>query len=188
GISGKVGEEIKLEECRSQSIPILRRRSGGGTVLIGPGCLNYSLILSFENWPHYRDLTHSYRGILNRIGRTLGDECQLAGPSDLIFDSFKFSGNAQRRLKNAFIHHGTLLYDFDLEKVSQFLKEPPKQPAYRQRRPHSAFIKNLPLTMDTMKNKLCRAFEAERNWKDSLPDFRAQLTETYLNPDWNLRC
>lgn len=187
GISGKISEEVKVEECQSASLPILRRGSGGGTVLIGPGCLNYSLILSFENWPQYRNLTHSYRDLLARVGASLGARCKQAGTSDLIQGDHKFSGNAQRRLQNAFIHHGTLLYDFDLAKVGQFLKEPPKQPAYRAKRPHSAFIRNLPLSRDAIKDKLRRGFKAELDWEGQLPDFQSHLIDRYLNSAWNWR-
>src|ERR1051326_2411706 len=45
GYSNRVGQEVKVKACAQQAVPILRRCSGGGTVLQGPGCLNYSLIL-----------------------------------------------------------------------------------------------------------------------------------------------
>lgn len=187
GISGKVSEEVHWDECQAHNIPILRRASGGGTVLIGPGCLNYSLIFSFDNWPQYRDLTHSYSDILRKLSEALGSQCQMAGTSDLAQGQFKFSGNAQRRLPGAFIHHGTLLYDFDLAKVSQFLKEPPKQPAYRRKRRHSAFIQNLSLTRSILKERVSNCFDAELNWQGPLPEFQSLLEEKYQNPDWNLR-
>src|SRR5262245_12038392 len=45
GSSNKIAQEVEVEACRSDNIPILRRHSGGGAVLQGPGCLNYCLIL-----------------------------------------------------------------------------------------------------------------------------------------------
>ena len=48
GHGGKVAAEIDLAACRSLGVPVLRRLSGGGTVLQGPGCLSYSLILDIE--------------------------------------------------------------------------------------------------------------------------------------------
>lgn len=187
GISGVIQDDIYLEQCQEAKIPILRRRSGGGTVLIGPGCLNYSLTLSYENWPAYQDLTHSYQGILNQVASALGNDCQLSGTSDLTQSQLKFSGNAQRRLSKAFIHHGTLLYNFDLEKISQFLKEPPKQPKYRHGRSHQSFIKNLESSSETIQRRLTEAFQAESNTSLPLPDYRRQLSETYLNDAWIFR-
>ena len=45
GYSNKVRAEANLDTCRALDVPILRRCSGGGTVLQGPGSLNYALIL-----------------------------------------------------------------------------------------------------------------------------------------------
>src|SRR5882724_8858694 len=45
GYANKAAREVNLEACQRRGIPVLRRCSGGGTVLQGPGCLSYSLIL-----------------------------------------------------------------------------------------------------------------------------------------------
>src|SRR5215203_5375001 len=45
GYANKVATEVNFSFCKQNKIPILRRCTGGGTVLQGPGCLNYSLIL-----------------------------------------------------------------------------------------------------------------------------------------------
>src|SRR5688572_6131078 len=48
GYGNKVDSEVEVAACRADGIPILRRCTGGGTVLQGPGCLNYSLVLRIE--------------------------------------------------------------------------------------------------------------------------------------------
>src|SRR5689334_16956944 len=45
GYANKVGAEVNVAACDARNVPILRRCSGGGTVLQGPGCLNYALVL-----------------------------------------------------------------------------------------------------------------------------------------------
>ncbi|TAL05365.1 MAG: lipoate--protein ligase family protein, partial [Verrucomicrobia bacterium] len=45
GYANKVASEVNVAACEAKSIPILRRCSGGGTVVQGPGCLNYALVL-----------------------------------------------------------------------------------------------------------------------------------------------
>src|SRR5437016_2304978 len=45
GYANRVTTEVNLPFCQTTTIPVLRRCTGGGTVLQGPGCLNYSLIL-----------------------------------------------------------------------------------------------------------------------------------------------
>src|SRR5881397_1676977 len=52
GYSNRVGREANVEACRERRIPILRRCSGGGTILQGPGCLNYALILKGDGALH----------------------------------------------------------------------------------------------------------------------------------------
>src|SRR5262245_28553537 len=45
GYANKVATEVNVAACEAQNIPFLRRCSGGGTVVQGPGCLNYALVL-----------------------------------------------------------------------------------------------------------------------------------------------
>src|SRR5262245_28828367 len=45
GYANQVRAEVKLEACRTDGLGVFRRCSGGGAVLQGPGCLNYSLIV-----------------------------------------------------------------------------------------------------------------------------------------------
>src|SRR5262245_40949097 len=49
GYGNKAAAEVDLEACAAEKIPVLRRCSGGGTVLQGPGCLNYALILRIDD-------------------------------------------------------------------------------------------------------------------------------------------
>jgi lipoate-protein ligase A len=45
GYANKVATEVNVAACEARKVPILRRCSGGGTVVQGPGCLNYTLVL-----------------------------------------------------------------------------------------------------------------------------------------------
>ena len=45
GYANKVATEVNVAACEARGIPVLRRCSGGGTVVQGPGCLNYTLVL-----------------------------------------------------------------------------------------------------------------------------------------------
>ena len=85
-------------------IPVLRRSSGGGTVLQGKGCLNFSLVLSKEYNPHIGDLRKSYQFILGKVVTVLellGIESKVHPVSDIALaeNRKKISGNAQKRSK-----------------------------------------------------------------------------------------
>jgi lipoate-protein ligase A len=100
GAAGKLADEIDENACRADDVPIGRRSSGGGTVLLGAGCQLYSLILRFERDPALADLRASYRFILGNILdglRPLVPELSMQGTSDLALGDRKFSGNAQQR-------------------------------------------------------------------------------------------
>src|SRR5687767_7647526 len=86
GAGGKWMDEVDGESCFRDGVPILRRSSGGGTVLLGSGCLCYSLVLRFDRHPALGDLHASYCHILGMMCEALrpfapGIAC--AGVSDL---------------------------------------------------------------------------------------------------------
>ncbi|MCB1164573.1 MAG: lipoate--protein ligase family protein [Leptospiraceae bacterium] len=133
--------------------PLLcRRASGGGTVLHGPGNLNYTITLSLEHFPDLFSLRKSYQVFLGCIIRGLkaqGVEARQLGLSDLVIDSEgvarKVSGNAQFRKAGMISHHGTLLTRSDLIPfISRYLAHPPEEPDYRKGRTHESFLGSLP--------------------------------------------
>ncbi|MFO0969107.1 MAG: lipoate--protein ligase family protein, partial [Gemmataceae bacterium] len=147
GAGGKIAEEVDEAACRRDMVPILRRSSGGGAVLLGPGCLLFSLVLSFERDPLLAQVSSSYRYILDRIAHALNllaPGLGHAGTSDLAWNGRKVSGNSQQRKRRHLLHHGTLLYAFDAAPLPRYLRPPPRQPEYRQGREHVDFIANLP--------------------------------------------
>ena len=149
GLSKKADVDVHEAQCKQDNIPILKRCSGGGTVLQGPGCFNYGFILPMSFHADLASLHNTTTYILHTVQRILEPkvpDCALMGISDLAINHVKFSGNAQRRLKHALLFHGTILYNMDLGLVSKYLKEPPVQPDYRNKRPHQRFIQNLPIT------------------------------------------
>ena len=60
-------DDLNIDSTRRDDILVLRRSSGGGTVLQGRGCLNYSLVLSKERNPQLQVLRASYEFILGKI-------------------------------------------------------------------------------------------------------------------------
>jgi len=56
GAGGRLAEDVDEAACKVDQVPIFRRSSGGGTVLLGPGCLCYSLVLSYERDPALREI------------------------------------------------------------------------------------------------------------------------------------
>lgn len=187
GVSGKLRREVRTEACARDGVPVLRRSSGGGTVLQGPGCLDYALVLSLRSRPELADLKKSYAWILERVRDALNvPDLRVRGTSDLATGETKVSGSAQKRTAGALLHHGTILYAFDLGAVERWLEEPERQPEYRRRRPHRAFLGNLALPPAEIRRRIAEAWGAvPRPW--SAPDLRALVAEKFANPAWTER-
>jgi lipoate-protein ligase A len=188
GSGGRLAEDVDEAACCADSVPILRRSSGGGTVLLGPGCLCYSLVLAYDRSPALREIAFSYVYILDRIREALAEVLpgiERAGTSDLAAAGHKFSGNAQQRKRSHLLHHGTLLYDFDLHRVGRYLRMPPRQPAYRDRREHSTFLTNMPLDAAALKSRLRVVWAADTN-APHVPEERVHqlVEEKYASEEW----
>ena len=192
GRSSSVGEEIDLAQCARRGIPVLRRCSGGASVLIGPGCLMYSLVLSYELRPALRIVEQAHRFVLERIACALQpgwpEEIRRQGISDLTRGDRKFSGNSLRCKRTHLLYHGTLLYQFPLALLGEVLRTPPRQPEYRHGRSHAQFVDNLPLEVSRLRDLLVEAWQPATGPSDWPRDLTETLVrERYEREEWNLR-
>jgi lipoate---protein ligase len=188
GSGCKLAEDVNPVACRADQVPVLRRSSGGGTVLLGPGCLLYSLVLDTERMTESRDIRSSYIAILARVRHSLEPEAAAAevrGTSDLAIGDRKFSGNAQQRKQRFILHHGTLLYAFDTIGVARYLRPPPRQPEYRAGRAHAEFLMNLPFTADELTRRLRLEWGADEE-RDRWPrqEVARLCVEKYTTREW----
>lgn len=191
GRSSRIAQEARREECARRGIPMLRRSSGGAAVVIGPGCLMYSVVLSYELRPELTQLDAAHQFVLERVAgavRRLVPDVELQGTSDLAWRGRKFSGNSLRCKRSHFLYHGTLLYDFPLAMVESLLGVPPRQPDYRQGRSHADFVTNLPVSAEPLRRELLaiwHAAPANRDW----PRARVAqyVSQRYGQAEWNER-
>ncbi len=189
GRSSRMGREVNVGVCRQRGIPVLRRVSGGAAIVAGPGCLMYSLVLSYQLRPQLRVLPRAHRWVLGMLTEALaplvpGVGCR--GTSDLAVGDRKVSGNSVRCRQTHFLYHGTLLYDFPLDLVAECLGMPERMPDYRERRGHGEFVMNLPLPATVIREALLRAFHA-RQARSSWPALAVArlVAEKYSQPQWN---
>ncbi|MGA2064629.1 MAG: lipoate--protein ligase family protein [Thermoguttaceae bacterium] len=164
GRSSRADAEVHRDACRRLEIPIHRRASGGAAVVVGPGCLMYALVLSCQERPALRAVAGAHRTVLSTIAAALapllpGIHCD--GTSDLVLGGRKVSGNSLRAKREHLLYHGTLLYDFPLELISECLAMPPRRPAYRGDRPHADFLAKVPISPAALRQALRAAWHAE---------------------------
>ncbi len=194
GVGSRCRGEVRMDRCRARGVRVLRRHSGGAAVVLGAGCLVYSLVLDLRKRPHLRSVRGSYAWILSRIARALsgaGVEVGHAGVSDLVWRGSKVGGSSQRRVGGFLLHHGTLLYDLDAGILDELLRRPPRQPSYRDGRNHGQFVVNLPLRREELTNALREAFgtgHARARLPDGLaPRLQELVAAKYASDRWNLR-
>lgn len=164
GCSSRVADDVDYAACKGDGIPILRRTSGGGTVLQGPGCLSYAFVLPLEWHPDLANIRTTNRFILEQIATTLRQwepTTSFRGVSDLAIGNMKISGNAQRRTRKALLFHGTILHGMNVDLVTRYLKHPLRQPDYRSDRPHRTFLGTIDAPSQAIKQALAKAWNAE---------------------------
>lgn len=187
GRSNRVEREVDVEACKRMGAAIARRSSGGGSVVIGAGCLNYTLALPIEAGGPIEKIDRTYQHVLSKHVDALKDAAPgsiaIQGISDLALDGRKFSGNSQRRKKRFVLFHGTFLLSFDIQSVSSYLPMPSKQPDYRSNRGHSEFLTNLNVDPELVKAKLREVWNCERQHEPVSTGRVQELSETQFATD-----
>jgi len=175
GTSQRIAAETNESACAEDGVPIRRRCSAGGCVLQGPGSLNFTLALRLEAHPDARSLHASYQYLLSPLREAFHENAfavEFAGLSDLVLDGRKISGNAQRRKRNAILHHGTLLYAPDYSGMARYLREPQDRPEYRGARTHEEFVGRVPMTRAELEALIARAYGVAE--EDTLTEAEAE--------------
>jgi len=139
GISGKINELLNQELLEKKPLPIIRRFSGGGTVVVDEETLFFTLICQHSdvNVPPF---PKKILGWTEKLFAPLFKKQDFAlRENDYVFGEKKFGGNAQYITKDRWLHHTSFLWDFSKERM-QYLLQPQRQPAYRSNREHDDFL------------------------------------------------
>lgn len=193
GASSRLSQEVDLEACAAAGALVLRRPSGGLSVVLGPGCLMWSVIWPADEPAPVIDAIHA--ALLEPLALALGAAgrpVRRRGISDLAMpigsEERKVSGNALRVRRRARLYHGTLLDTLDLGLIERLLRHPPREPGYRAGRSHAAFVANLGLGRTALDAAVRTAFDVRRTRRD-WPVARVEqlVRERYANPAWTAR-
>lgn len=112
--------EINYRFVTENNIAVIRRISGGGTVFHDSGNLNFSFISNGKEG-HLVDFRKFTQPVMEVL-QSLGIDVKFEGKNDLRIHGLKISGNAEHVYKNRVLHHGTLLINSNLKKLSEGLK------------------------------------------------------------------
>lgn len=139
GISGKPHLHIDKERYSQNPVPLIRRFSGGGTVLTDPNTLFITFICNVKD----TQVPCSPREILfwtEELYRPLFNHPTFhVRENDYAFGEKKFGGNAHYLTRDRWLHHTCFLWSYDPQAM-KMLALPSKQPTYRQNRSHDDFL------------------------------------------------
>ncbi|MDN3505632.1 MAG: lipoate--protein ligase family protein [Simkaniaceae bacterium] len=142
GISGKPEELVHLENLEKEPIPLIKRYSGGGTVVVDEETIFVSFLCQkdlHDFAPYPEPIMRWSEGIYREV--LIHPEFSLR-ENDYVFGERKFGGNAQYLRKDRWLHHTTFLWDYKKERMDLLL-HPKKTPNYRSGRSHDEFITKL---------------------------------------------
>ncbi len=157
--------EVNLAYTRAKQIPVIRRISGGGTVYHDLGNLNYTFIRKEENRERLINFKAFSMPVIEFL-KTLGIESDFEGKNNLVVHGKKFSGNAAHVFKNRVMHHGTLLFNTNLDELEKVI------------RPAQAYITDK--SVKSVRAAVANLKESLKN-SMSMEGFREQFTGFLLN-------
>lgn len=203
GVSQSAETDVLPEAIRRDGVALVRRPSGGGSVVLCEG------VLCWEAWADQEDIGGGIHAAYEALSkpvvqglRDLGVPASRAGVSDIVVADpatghaacvrRKLAGTAQLRRRAKVLVHGSLLVNADLALLSRYLPQPAKAPDYRAGRGHGAFCANVGRPMAVVGRAIGGAAES-LGWRimeppEAMPPEIEDLAQRkYYSPDWNWR-
>ena len=113
-----IDNEVNTDYCKEHKIDIFRRKSGGGCIYADKGCIQFSYISRAVN---ANEAFAAYMQRMADLLKGLEIDAQLSGRNDILIDGTKVSGCAFYQLSNRSVLHNSLLFDTQLDHLSNAL-------------------------------------------------------------------
>ena len=113
-----IDNEVNTDYCKEHKIDIFRRKSGGGCIYADKGCIQFSYISRSVN---ANEAFAAYMQRMADLLKGLKIDAQLSGRNDILIDETKVSGCAFYQLSNRSVLHNSLLFDTQLDHLSNAL-------------------------------------------------------------------
>lgn len=157
-------EEIDRAFVEQNEIKVVRRTTGGGAVYHDLGNLNYSFITDVGD-AESLSIQAFTKPIISALAK-MGITAEATGRNDITIGEKKVSGNAQRMHRDRILHHGTLLFDSDSQKVAGALRADPEK--FR-----SKSAKSVRSRVGNIKDFLAEDMQLDDFWKKLIEELTA---------------
>ncbi len=144
GAAGRPEQDLLLDALHGDGVPWMRRRGGGGTVVLGPGQVVLAVITEVESPFRNREYAAQINSwIIEALKRLSVTGVHEAGISDLAIGEKKIVGTSIYRTRLVLFYQASILVENDLSIFTRYLAMPVRVPDYRQGRSHEDFCTTL---------------------------------------------
>ncbi len=193
GTARAASGDLFLDNLKEDSVPVFRRRSGGGTVILGPGIPVVTLLMASDV-----GITAAYQRfslLLGAVFSRMGLEVHFERPADMAFGSKKIAGLAQRRLKGAVLLTASILAENIKPDVIRYIREPSVEdsPQYRSGRGHTEFMTTLfelgfeqpgPSFQQALRDEMLEQGASESSASASEISAAGRISQELTAPEW----
>lgn len=185
-------KECRIKELNEAGGRLVRRLSGGGAVYHDMGNLNFTFLLTKDNYNVDKQLE-----IIIKAINDLGIHAVKSGRNDIAVEGRKFSGNAFYSVGNQCYHHGTVLVDADISSLSKYLNVSKTKLKSKGVSSVVSRVANLmefrqDITVEMLKDRLITAFGEAYNLEPTKMDMALlphekikHISEKFSSWDWN---
>jgi len=144
GASNRAEEALFLDNVRQDAITVMKRPSGGQTVMLTPNNLIIAAVFSDKNIMNPKEVFIMLNKlIISSIEEAGITDLSQRGISDIAIDGKKILGSAIYRNKDKLLYHAVLNLGEPASTFERYLKHPSREPDYRNGRNHAEFVTSL---------------------------------------------
>ncbi|MPM02269.1 hypothetical protein SDC9_48514 [bioreactor metagenome] len=144
GASNTIEESLFVENVIRDNVTVMKRISGGQTVLPTPDCIVISCVFDNTNHLQPKDIFYHINLLIKSVLEEAGVRAlSLTGISDIAISGKKISGSAIYKNRKKLLYHCVLNIGEPALSFEKYLKQPLKEPDYRNGRKHGDFVTSL---------------------------------------------
>jgi lipoate---protein ligase len=144
GQSNSISESINEEHVLNDNITVLKRPTGGQTVILSPNTLVISTTINTSKFINPQVYFRRINELIMKILKSAGiEDLSLKGISDIAIGNKKILGSAIYRNNQKVFYHAVLNVSENTYLMDKYIKHPITEPDYRNGRSHNEFVTSI---------------------------------------------